>query len=121
MDKGIIKIKDKGPLKRGCTVLISDYLKALLESWDKTESHNYLVRRTWSLSRRCLYIKKKTGIHVTPSIFRKTFASLCAENDAPMIKLSKSLGHASTATTSKYYTDVRYSEFEIISKLSPKY
>jgi len=104
--------KNKGEGRLGYReILMHRNLYDLLITSEDTTGNVCPYSRTDSTKNAFRTLQQKTDIKATPYIFRKTFASLAAENGVPLDKLAHYMGN-SAAILEKYYTKIDAQSYE---------
>jgi len=121
-----IRIMGKGAKERIIQLTNDEVITALTEyqKQDKTLDEPFLINRDGQrLSEQSVrqiinkYVKKANlKIHVTPHMFRHTFATLLLEEDVDIRYIQKILGHSSIITT-QIYTHVSTKQQRLILEI----
>ena len=133
LENGIIKIRGKGAKERVMQISHSDALESLrrytvsLSGRTKKTQAFFINRRNERISDQSIRgilsnCVKASGIavHVTPHMFRHSFATLLLEEDVDIRYIQRMLGHSSITTT-QIYTQVSFSKLKnILSTKHPR-
>lgn len=131
---GAITIKGKGDKERIIQVCNKEVLKSLKEYYslfsDKIQySENYFLINRFgnkisdqSIRNNVKHLAIKAGIqkHITPHIFRHSFATLLLEKDVDIKYIQSLLGHSSIMTTQIYTHVNREKQIQILKAKHPR-
>jgi len=128
-----IKIFGKGSKERIIQIENPDVLKAVTEYYSLFQSHiassgfffvNRLQRQLTDQSVRAIICKYTTlaghSMHITPHMFRHSFATLLLEEDVDIRYIQKLLGHSSITTTQIYTHVTSAKQKEILAAKHPR-
>lgn len=115
LEQGIVRIFGKGSKERIVQIANSEVLQALIRYKNQyiTDIHStgafFINRRHSRLSEQSVrqiinkYVEKSAlTLHITPHMFRHTFATLLLEEDVDIRYIQSLLGHSSITTTQIY-------------------
>ncbi len=93
------------------SIPIGAELRTLLLAWRAPEglvapSETGTVMDEANLRHRLATIGKRLGLHVSPHVLRRTFASLLWGKGVPIERISVYLGHSSIAVTQRWYASL---------------
>lgn len=134
LDSGIIRIKGKGEKERVIQIcnaeainILKRYSKLYGNKIEKAEGHFLVNRFRKKLSEQSIRgivkkISQKSGVtkHVTPHMFRHSFATLLLEKDVDIKYIQTMLGHSSITTTQIYTQVNRGKQKQILKTKHPR-
>lgn len=133
IEQGYIRVKGKGNKERIiqiCNNEVIDIIKEFRELFHRNYNNNsffFLNRLKQRLSEQSVrfIIKKYTKLsklkkHITPHMFRHTFATLLLEEGVDIRYIQQFLGHSSIATTQIYTHVTRKKTKEILTTKHPR-
>lgn len=133
LDAGSIRVDGKGARER-IIPIVSDELKTALSSYagDRSQANGVSPRffiqfpsgralSEDSIRRRVRRIARLAGVgHVTPHMFRHTFATMLLDRGADLRVIQRLLGHSSIVTTTIYAQVTEHSQRKVLNAANPR-